>query len=188
MSCKFSPLTPFSANPLTNSSSAGACGIKRATEIPQLMSENYLRDSVGIIVWSAAEMAVTLICIGIPVCRPLYKKYLDKITSRNTSSQYDKMSGGPMPLRTIGGSEIPGAVSGMGLSTSRAEKADGPPPVDEDKLRSDSSFGRGGDLFRESLGGNSDEETLAEAYRQRQSPVDDDAGIRVTREVRVSRH
>lgn len=100
---------------------AAAFGIKRATEIPNLMTDNYLKDSVGIIVWSAAEMAVTMICIGIPVCRPLYKDYIDRLTSRNTS-KYKDISGngvGAMPLRTIGGSEIPGSESQAALDSKR---------------------------------------------------------------------
>ncbi|RMJ03486.1 hypothetical protein CDV36_014978, partial [Fusarium kuroshium] len=72
---------------------AAACGIKRATEIPKLMSDNYLKDSTGIIVWSAAEMAVTMICIGIPVCRPLYKNYISRLTSGGASSRYKDLSG-----------------------------------------------------------------------------------------------
>lgn len=158
------------------------------------MSANYLRDSVGIIVWSAAEMAVTLICIGIPVCRPLYKKYLDRITSRNTSSRYKDISGGAMPLRTIGGSELPPGGNGTGLSGSRAEKGDGPLPGDGDKLGSESSLGASLakesalDPFRGSTGAASDEESLTGARRQGQSPLEDEAGIRVTKEFTVSRH
>jgi hypothetical protein len=100
---------------------AAAFGIKRTTEIPNLMTENYLKDSVGIIVWTAAEMAVTMICIGIPVCRPLYKDYIDRLTSRSTS-KYKDISGngvGAMPLRTIGGSEIPGSDSQAALDSKR---------------------------------------------------------------------
>ena len=64
------------------------------------------------IVWSAAEIAVTMICIGIPVCRPLYKQYLDKWTSRDASKNYQQQrSGGrSYPLRTFGGSTMPGDV------------------------------------------------------------------------------
>ncbi|KAH7108955.1 hypothetical protein EDB81DRAFT_736848, partial [Dactylonectria macrodidyma] len=68
---------------------AAACGIKRCTEVPELATDNYLKDTVGIIVWSAAEMAVTLICIGIPVIRPIYKPFLDKWISRNRSKYKD---------------------------------------------------------------------------------------------------
>ncbi|KAH7016662.1 hypothetical protein EDB80DRAFT_602490 [Ilyonectria destructans] len=85
---------------------AGVCGIKRATEIPGLLSENYLKGSVEIIVWSAVEMAVTMVCIGIPVCRPLYKEYLGKLTSKDGRSKYNINTAGEYRLRTIGTNEI----------------------------------------------------------------------------------
>ncbi|KAH6898040.1 hypothetical protein B0T10DRAFT_525463 [Thelonectria olida] len=87
---------------------AGACGIKRTIEVPELSSQNYLKDTVGLIVWSSAEIAVTMICIGIPVCRPLYKRYLDKWTSRDASNKYQQQSeGGSYALQTYGGSMRP---------------------------------------------------------------------------------
>lgn len=75
-------------------------------------------DTVGLIVWSAAEISVTMVCIGIPVCRPLYKNFLNKLTSSFNSTGYKKHntpSGSALPrntggrgLRTIGGGTIPG--------------------------------------------------------------------------------
>ncbi|KAH6983812.1 hypothetical protein EDB80DRAFT_625294, partial [Ilyonectria destructans] len=65
---------------------AGACGIKRTMELPNLTKQNYLKETVSAIVWSAAEIAVTLICIGIPVCRPLYKRICQKLTSNDAGS------------------------------------------------------------------------------------------------------
>ena len=41
---------------------------------------------MDLLVWSAAEHAVTLICICIPVCRPLYKDILREYGSRISSS------------------------------------------------------------------------------------------------------
>jgi hypothetical protein len=76
-------------------------------------------DTVGLIVWSAAEIAVTMICIGIPVCRPLYKCWLEKLfgTFRSTRSasgyrkqQQQGKSGGSgqrYGLRTFGGGTMP---------------------------------------------------------------------------------
>lgn len=32
-----------------------------------------LEDTVNLIIWSAVELAVTLICVGIPTIRPLYR-------------------------------------------------------------------------------------------------------------------
>ena len=135
------------------------------------MSSNYLRDSVGIIVWSAAEMAVTLICIGIPICRPLYKKYLDKLTSRNTSSSYKNISGsgGNVPLRTIGGSELPPLghnSNNKSLTTSRTDNTSGPLPIGGDtSCKNSVTTDTQQDLFRESSAGASDEESLQKTYR-----------------------
>ncbi|KAK3389998.1 hypothetical protein B0H63DRAFT_106289 [Podospora didyma] len=91
---------------------AAAAGIKRTTEVEGLYSPNYLKTSVGLIVWSAAEMAITLICIGIPVCRPLYKGMFRRFWPEGGSSNgggYKKQSGGndsSYVLRTIGGGAV----------------------------------------------------------------------------------
>ncbi|KAI1075166.1 hypothetical protein F5B20DRAFT_595316 [Whalleya microplaca] len=57
---------------------AGGCGILRTRQMHTLGSANYLQDTVKIVVWSAAENAVTMICIGIPLCRRLYERLLEK--------------------------------------------------------------------------------------------------------------
>ncbi|KAJ4184480.1 hypothetical protein NW759_017023 [Fusarium solani] len=87
--------------------SAGACGIRRTMNVSALSSPNYLEDTVSLVVWTAAEIAVTMVCIGIPVCRPLYKRYLEKWTSRD-ASRYHPQNGEaiPYPLRTFGGSTL----------------------------------------------------------------------------------
>lgn len=64
-------------------------------------------DSVGLIVWSNAEMSITLICIGIPVCRPLYKRVFNMISSSSRSIGYQKQDPSSentsgVVLRTIG--------------------------------------------------------------------------------------
>ncbi|EAA33354.2 hypothetical protein GE21DRAFT_5928 [Neurospora crassa] len=96
---------------------AGACGIKRTLQVPNLSTNNYSHDTVGLIVWSSAEIAITMICIGIPVCRPLYKSFFEKIiSSRNGSGGYQKQQSGgasqSLGLRTIGGGVIPGRSGG----------------------------------------------------------------------------
>lgn len=110
-------------------SSTAAAGIKRMTEVEGLYTSDYLskqnpiatlrektdspltltETTVPLIVWSAAEIAVTLICIGIPVLRPLYKRiYLRFRTQSAHSSRYLKQSDrsrGEQPgyaLHTIG--------------------------------------------------------------------------------------
>ncbi|PIG84246.1 hypothetical protein AARAC_011139 [Aspergillus arachidicola] len=52
---------------------AGICGIIRTIELGGLSSANYTEDTVPLIIWSAVELAVTLICVGIPTIRPLYR-------------------------------------------------------------------------------------------------------------------
>lgn len=66
-------------------------------------------DTVGLIIWSAAEIAVTMICIAVPVCRPLYNRFLDKFTSRGTGSYQRQNGSGQTPgfaLHTFGGSTL----------------------------------------------------------------------------------
>ncbi|CAJ0544605.1 Ff.00g037000.m01.CDS01 [Fusarium sp. VM40] len=82
---------------------AGAFGIKRTLEIPKLKSPNHTKDPMGLIAWTAAEMTVTMICIGIPVCRPLWKQCFNKWTTRGDSKSREPNSAGSFPLQTIGG-------------------------------------------------------------------------------------
>ncbi|KAI5458778.1 hypothetical protein BGZ63DRAFT_362750 [Mariannaea sp. PMI_226] len=53
---------------------AGVCGVVRTYEVATGFTANYTQDTVPLIIWSAAEMAVTLMCIGIPILRPLYRR------------------------------------------------------------------------------------------------------------------
>ncbi|KIL86085.1 hypothetical protein FAVG1_10479 [Fusarium avenaceum] len=82
---------------------AGAFGIKRTLEIPKLKSPNHTKDPMGLIVWTAAEMTVTMICIGIPVCRPLWKQCFNKWTTRGDSKSHEPNTAASYPLQTIGG-------------------------------------------------------------------------------------
>lgn len=96
---------------------AGACGIKRAIELRKLGSPNYLKDVVGIIIWHAAELCTTMVCIGVPVCRPLYKDWFPWASARR-SGEDTRNSGwlrggssgeggdGVFTMHTIGGSEF----------------------------------------------------------------------------------
>jgi hypothetical protein len=53
-------------------------------------------DTVPLIIWSAAEMAVTLICIGIPILRPLWRRtiYGSKLSSDRYYRKQDNGSDG----------------------------------------------------------------------------------------------
>lgn len=71
---------------------------------------------VGVIVWSMVETAVTLVCVGIPVCRPLWTRHFSKyFKSKNSSyqAQPDGPAGeSPIGLNTFGGGDMPGAHEG----------------------------------------------------------------------------
>ncbi|KAK7963872.1 hypothetical protein PG988_010846 [Apiospora saccharicola] len=62
---------------------AGACGIVRTVVLSRLDVYNYTLNFVPYFAWAGAEIAVTMICIGIPTLRPLYLK-----TQRNVASAY----------------------------------------------------------------------------------------------------
>ncbi|KAF6838776.1 hypothetical protein CPLU01_02309 [Colletotrichum plurivorum] len=114
---------------------AGACGIQRALELKTLNSTNFTKDTVGLIIWHAAELAVTMVCIGIPVCRPLFRDWFNIWSSRNGSKPgpYTRdMTGSNLNfmMRTIGGTKFTNYSVRVGLKT--------PEP-----LGGSSSFGRG---------------------------------------------
>ena len=144
--------------------------------------------TVGLVVWSAAEIAVTMICIGIPVCRPLYKDYLDKLTSNDRSKGAD-VSGRKRthdyPLRTFGG------------STMQRLEEDASDPYDSSTIgNSERKIGVKGPFSqsyavggRQGSANNSDDEILGPEFRQTHIPPggnDQFNGIRVTEEYRVT--
>ncbi|KAF3026567.1 hypothetical protein E8E14_014090 [Neopestalotiopsis sp. 37M] len=59
---------------------AGACGIVRTIVLARLDVMDYTINFVPYFAWAGAEIAVSMICIGIPTLRPLYLKARD-ITS-----------------------------------------------------------------------------------------------------------
>jgi hypothetical protein len=69
---------------------------------------------VGLIVWSAAEISVTMICIGIPVCRPLYKSFLEGLVIQ--PSDYQRAGSGERQFAryTFGGSSMNAKSINMG--------------------------------------------------------------------------
>ncbi|RNJ58986.1 hypothetical protein D7B24_003807 [Verticillium nonalfalfae] len=74
---------------------AAAAGIVRTYEVATGFTENYTEDTVPLIVWSCAEQSVTMICIGIPLLRPLYRHVLKRDNlSTSSKAQYHKYSEG----------------------------------------------------------------------------------------------
>ena len=47
-------------------------------------------DTVALIVWSAVEMAVTMICNGIPIIRPLYRRIVRGYGQQSSDAPYYK--------------------------------------------------------------------------------------------------
>ncbi|KAK7755354.1 hypothetical protein SLS62_002580 [Diatrype stigma] len=70
---------------------AGVCGIVRTVALNGLNAQEYIYDTVDMLIWSATESLTTLICSSIPVLRPLYAriKYGSKGDSSNKSNTYD---------------------------------------------------------------------------------------------------
>ncbi|KAJ6080800.1 hypothetical protein N7499_005674 [Penicillium canescens] len=51
---------------------AGVCGIVRTVALSGLNASEYIYDTVPMLIWSATESTVTIMCSTIPVLRPLY--------------------------------------------------------------------------------------------------------------------
>ncbi|KAE8356318.1 hypothetical protein BDV28DRAFT_117269 [Aspergillus coremiiformis] len=69
---------------------AGICGIIRTVELGGLSSANYTEDTVPLIIWSAVELAVTLICVGIPTVRPLYRRIVHGSSVKESHEGYKR--------------------------------------------------------------------------------------------------
>ncbi|ROV94564.1 hypothetical protein VMCG_08147 [Cytospora schulzeri] len=109
----------------------GRCIVK-ITPVSILLGGKRIPDleaTVGLIVWSAAEMALTMVCIGIPVLRPLfsrwfpilagssrdrhrYNRYNNNNNNNNNDNCYNSeegRGGGPVfTMHTIGGKTMKG--------------------------------------------------------------------------------
>ncbi|CEN60410.1 hypothetical protein ASPCAL02850 [Aspergillus calidoustus] len=53
---------------------AGICGIIRTEALSGLNANEYIYDTVPMLIWSAAESCATIMCSSIPVLRPLYTR------------------------------------------------------------------------------------------------------------------
>lgn len=53
---------------------AGVCGIIRTVVLSRLDVLNYTLNFVPYFAWAGAEIAVAMVCVGIPTLRPLYQK------------------------------------------------------------------------------------------------------------------
>ena len=49
-----------------------------------------IEDTVGLIIWSAVELAVTLICVGIAAATPLYRAVVEGSHPGSSNLKYDQ--------------------------------------------------------------------------------------------------
>ncbi|KAI1195195.1 hypothetical protein F5X97DRAFT_345900 [Nemania serpens] len=89
---------------------AAGFGIKRATELNRLASPNYLKDTLELVIWHSAELAVTLMATGIPAIFPLYKRQLNWLLDMISTCANRRQKGnrideeiGRFGMHTIGG-------------------------------------------------------------------------------------
>ncbi|KAM0226869.1 hypothetical protein ACHAPO_012023 [Fusarium lateritium] len=69
---------------------AGICGIVRTVALDGLNANEYIYDTVDMLIWSATESTATIMCSSIPVLRPLYVRfrYGSKGDSSGSNSSY----------------------------------------------------------------------------------------------------
>lgn len=137
-----------------------------------------------------------MICIAVPVCRPLYNRFLDKFTSRGTGGSYERQNGsGQSPgfaLHTFGGSTLlPRGGAGQRVAGKRLRKSPGgdsdeQPSLGEQKMGSTSTYAIAIGTRQDE--NHSDEEILG-AEERNLGGLGQPGGnaIRVTEEVKVTR-
>ncbi|KAH7191822.1 uncharacterized protein B0J16DRAFT_50431 [Fusarium flagelliforme] len=54
---------------------AGICGIVRTVALDSLNANEFIYDTVDMLIWSATESTATIMCSSIPVLRPLYVRF-----------------------------------------------------------------------------------------------------------------
>jgi len=86
---------------------AGACGITRTIVLAQLDVYNYTLNFNTYFAWAGAEIAVAMICVGIPTLRPLYLK------TRGITSTHDRSNTSELPRFTMLKDNQPSVNSSM---------------------------------------------------------------------------
>lgn len=174
-----------------------------AAGIIRVFAVKGVRDvPVAVIVWSQVEGALTLICVGIPVCRPLWTRYISKWWQSRQGSSYIRQNeptdqSDPVGLETIGGGTMPGAKRSQTsnkkrwpstMTSTMATKDGGDAQSDEVDLTGDGGrsqgFAQGSEARDDSpdghalqgswVRGGSMTRSTAEAYRPARG-TDDDA-------------
>jgi hypothetical protein len=119
-----STITPSNAN-----RSAGICSIIRTYELQALSSLNeYVYDTVPMLLWSSTEVLATIVCACIPVLRPLYVRVVHGSKGSSSGRTYPlgtyaksgKKSSGEFP--SIGGGKGYGGKGQSGGSRDTGER------------------------------------------------------------------
>ncbi|KAF4340157.1 hypothetical protein FBEOM_5854 [Fusarium beomiforme] len=99
---------------------AGICGIVRTVALNGLNASEYIYDTVDMLIWSATESTVTIMCSSIPVLRPLYVRfrYGSQGDSSGAASSYKLPMYGNHSGRKYGNGSMPGTetIGGSGPS------------------------------------------------------------------------
>lgn len=137
-------------------------------------------------------MAVTLICIGIPASRSLCKQFRDRLVSEKYNSDYKKRVQQIYGLRRLSGGQDQGAPRRLEEGDASITPQPPPPLVSHHHDHTSRPMALGGPYATTSLitgprrvqcYNKSDEQVLLDSP----APGQQDTGIRITEEFRVTR-
>ncbi|KAI1388107.1 uncharacterized protein F4822DRAFT_408610 [Hypoxylon trugodes] len=117
---------------------AGACGITRTVVLSRLDVFNYTLNFVPYFAWAGAEIAVAMVCVGIPTLRPLYLKTRE---FANAYSNQTRSNASHLPRYTTykrQSARPPRPLRDSGFSHARTDSNISRPPVAHPKARDDS--------------------------------------------------
>ncbi|KAJ5519625.1 hypothetical protein N7463_000078 [Penicillium fimorum] len=97
---------------------AGVCGIIRTKALGGLNASEYIYDTVPMLIWSATESCVTIMCSSIPVLRPLYIRVKYGKDGKSSSSENTSYK-----LPIYGNGRRRGQFSKSGLESSANERS-----------------------------------------------------------------
>ncbi|KAI0879980.1 uncharacterized protein GGS22DRAFT_176138 [Annulohypoxylon maeteangense] len=123
---------------------AGACGITRTVVLSRLNVFNYTLNFVPYFAWAGAEIAVAMVCLGIPTLRPLYLKtrgFAGAYSSHGQNSHANELPRFVMYERKTSYLPPPAHDSKFSFSFSQRRTEDNvtkPAPVRQMKSRNDS--------------------------------------------------
>ncbi|KAI1377155.1 hypothetical protein F4677DRAFT_417532 [Hypoxylon crocopeplum] len=94
---------------------AGICGVVRTSGLEVLsQAADYLYATADSVMWTSSELTITIICVSIPVLRPLW----NKLVGGSVTDRYIKHSEGSSGILTIGRIRKPIKVdTELGLDT-----------------------------------------------------------------------